>query len=186
MNLFISKTMFTLNAFKIVIYRQFIIFTLFIFRHLKSYPIRFLTPEEKALAQRVFGSLLDCERPKIIATRYIPWQAHGILMAPNGNIYVNLSDYSSNYALESKFIQGIFIHELAHVMQYQRGIHVLLKGALLQSAYYLSFKYYNPYKYTYHPQKAFSSYNIEQQGEIARDICSGKLPNIICLPQLDL
>ncbi|MEL1600168.1 hypothetical protein V2W64_11120, partial [Acinetobacter baumannii] len=46
--------------------------------------------------------------------------------------------------------------------------------------------YYNPYKYTYHPQKAFSSYNIEQQGEIARDICSGKLPNIICLPQLDL
>ena len=144
------------------------------------------TPEEKALAQRVFGSLLDCERPKIIATRYLPWQAHGILMAPNGNIYVNLSDYSSNYALESKFIQGIFIHELAHVMQYQRGIHVLLKGALLQSAYYLSFKYYNPYKYTYHPQKAFSSYNIEQQGEIARDICSGKLPNIICLPRLDL
>ncbi len=60
--------MFTLNAFKIVIYRQFIIFTPFIFRHLKSYPIRFLTPEEKALAQRVFGSLLDCERPKIIAT----------------------------------------------------------------------------------------------------------------------
>ncbi|MFW2760738.1 hypothetical protein ACN6Q3_15000, partial [Acinetobacter baumannii] len=143
MNLFTSKTMFTLNAFKLVIYRQFIIFTLFIFRHLKSYPIRFLTPEEKALAQRVFGSLLDCERPKIIATRYLPWQAHGILMAPNGNIYVNLSDYSSNYALESKFIQGIFIHELAHVMQYQRGIHVLLKGALLQSAYYLSFKYYN-------------------------------------------
>ncbi len=63
---------------------------------------------------------LDCERPKIIATRYLPWQAHGILMAPNGNIYVNLSDYSSNYALESKFIQGIFIHELAHVMRYQR------------------------------------------------------------------
>ncbi len=107
-------------------------------------------------------------------------------MAPNGNIYVNFSDYSSNYALESKFIQGIFIHELTHVMQYQRGIHVLLKGAFLQSAYYLTFKYYNPYKYTYHPQKAFSSYNIEQQGEIARDICSGKLPNIICLPQLDL
>ena len=158
----------------------------FIFRHLKAIQFDFLHLKKKLLAQRVFGSLLDCERPKIIATRYLPWQAHGILMAPNGNIYVNLSDYSSNYALESKFIQGIFIHELAHVMQYQRGIHVLLKGALLQTAYYLSFKYYNPYKYTYHPQKAFSSYNIEQQGEIARDICSGKLPNIICSPHFDL
>ncbi|KAE9797507.1 hypothetical protein GP650_30610, partial [Escherichia coli] len=70
--------------------------------------------------------------------------------------------------------------------QRQMCLRDRLKGALLQSAYYLSFKYYNPYKYTYHPQKAFSSYNIEQQGEIARDICSGKLPNIICLPQLDL
>ena len=72
MNLFISKTMFTLNAFKIVIYRQFIIFTLFIFRHLKSYPIRFLTPEEKALAQRVFGSLLDCERPTSYFSPFCP------------------------------------------------------------------------------------------------------------------
>lgn len=178
--------MFSLNTFKLVIHRQFFIFALFIFRHLKNYPIRFLTLEEKVLAQRIFGDLLDCERPKIIANRYLPWQAHGIFMAPNGNIYVNLPDYSSNYALESKLMQGIFIHELTHVMQYQQGIHVLLKGALLQSAYYLSFKYYNPYKYTYHPKKVFSSYNIEQQGEIARDICSGKLPNIICLPQLDL
>ncbi len=58
--------MFTLSAFKFALDRQFIIFTLFILRHLKSYPIRFLTPEEKALAQRVFGDLLDCERPKLL------------------------------------------------------------------------------------------------------------------------
>ncbi len=66
--------MFTLNAFKIVIYLQFIIFTLFIFRKLKIYTIRFITTEEKSLEQRVFGSLLDFESTKIIANRYLPWQ----------------------------------------------------------------------------------------------------------------
>lgn len=186
MNSFNGKAMLTFNALKRLIHTPFILLTLFIFRHLKNYPIRHLTAQEKLLAQMVFGDMLDCERPKIIATRYLPWQSCGIFMAPNGNIYVNPADYSENYALESKFMQGIFIHELTHVMQYQKGIHVLVKGALLQSAYYLSFKSYNPYKYTYHPDKAFSTYNIEQQGEIARDICSGKIPNIICSPQLHL
>lgn len=186
MNSFNGKAMLILTALKRSTQQQFIRLTLFIFRHLKNYPIRYLTAQEKVLAQLVFGDMLNCEQPKIIATRYLPWQSCGIFMAPNGNIYVNSSDYSENYALESKFMQGIFIHELTHVMQYQKGMHVLLKGALLQSAYYLSFKKYNPYKYTYSPHKAFSSYNIEQQGEIARDICSGKIPNIICSPQLHL
>lgn len=80
----------------------------------------------------VFGDMLDCERPKIIATRYLPWQSCGIFMAPNGNIYVNPADYSENYALESKFMQGIFIHELTHVMQYQKAF-----------MYYLKVLYYN-------------------------------------------
>lgn len=55
-----------------------------------------------------------------------------VFYGPNGNIYVNPADYSENYALESKFMQGIFIHELTHVMQYQKAF-----------MYYLKVLYYN-------------------------------------------
>lgn len=99
MNSFNGKAMLTFNALKRLIHTPFILLTLFIFRHLKNYPIRHLTAHEKLLAQMVFGDMLDCERPKIIATRYLPWQSCGIFMAPNGNIYVNTADYSENYAL---------------------------------------------------------------------------------------
>lgn len=68
---------------------------------------------------------------------------------------------------------------MTHIMQYQQGVNVLIKGVMLQIAHYLSFKLYNPYNYIFEQDKPFKSYNIEQQGDIARDICSGKIPNII-------
>ncbi|MCH7310548.1 hypothetical protein MMP60_04340 [Acinetobacter sp. ANC 4805] len=151
-----------------------------------SYQARKLTLQEKLLAQSVFGDKINYNIPRIIPRTFLPWQLKGMFMAPNGNIYINSSDYSENYALESKSIQGLFIHEMAHIMQYQNGTNVLLKGAILQIAYYLSFKLYNPYKYVFHHDKSFDAYNIEQQGDIARDICSGLIPNIICKPDIKL
>ena len=38
---------------------------------------------------------------------------------------------------------------------------------------------YNPYKYQLEENKKFFEYNIEQQGDIARDIFLGKINNII-------
>ena len=76
-------------------------------------------------------------------------------------------------------LQGVFIHELAHILQYQQQTNVILKGAILQLGYYLSFKKYNPYCYQFIQGKAFEDYNIEQQGDIARDIFFRKIPNII-------
>ena len=38
---------------------------------------------------------------------------------------------------------------------------------------------YNPYKYKLIKGKQFEQYNIEQQGDIARDIFFEKIPNII-------
>ena len=68
---------------------------------------------------------------------------------------------------------------MAHVYQHQKNINVLCKGAYLQTAYFLSFKKYNPYAYTLKAHKKFFEYNIEQQGDIAKDIFLGKIPNII-------
>ena len=42
--------------------------------------------------------------------------------------------------------------------------------ALFTSRLFLSMGKYNPYKYQFNPNKSFLDYNIEQQGDIARDI----------------
>jgi hypothetical protein len=61
---------------------------------------------------------------------------------------VNPENYSLDYAQESQVYQAVFIHELTHILQFQQGNSVLMKGAILQMAYYLSLKRYNPYAYT--------------------------------------
>ena len=68
---------------------------------------------------------------------------------------------------------------MAHILQHQQHTNVIFKGAILQLGYYLSFKKYNPYHYQFISGKAFNNYNIEQQGDIARDIFLKKIPNII-------
>ena len=68
---------------------------------------------------------------------------------------------------------------MAHILQHQHKINVLLRGAVLQTAYFLSFKRYNPYHYRLIAAKPFFAYNIEQQGEIAKDIFLKKIDNII-------
>ena len=71
---------------------------------------------------------------------------------------------------------------MAHIYQYQQHIHVFLRGAILQSAFFLSFRKYNPYIYKLKANKAFFDYNIEQQGDIARDIFFKRIRNIILKP----
>ena len=76
-------------------------------------------------------------------------------------------------------INNKLVGKLAHILQFQQHTNVIVKGAILQAGYYLSFKHYNPYQYHLIQGKAFSSYNIEQQGDIARDIFLKRIPNII-------
>lgn len=146
-----------------------------------SLHVRALTHREITLASTVFGNLIDYQQVRIWNTPFLPWQPVGMFMAPTGAIFVNPENYSLDYAQESLIYQAVFIHEMTHILQYQQGLSVLLRGAILQTVYYLSLKCYNPYAYTLQKQKAFSDYNIEQQGDIARDIFLGKIPNILPL-----
>lgn len=72
---------------------------------------------------------------------------------------------------------------MAHIYQYQQNINVLLRGALLQSAFFLSFGKYNPYTYRLQAGKKYLDYNIEQQGDIARDIFFKRIRNMILFPE---
>ncbi|WP_111894438.1 hypothetical protein [Acinetobacter sp. MB5] len=163
------------------IQNQFFLFCLDFFK-IWSLHVRPLTRNEITLATPVFADLIDYDKVRILNTPFLPWQPVGMFMAPNGAIFVNPENYSLDYALESEIYQGVFIHELTHILQYQQGRSVLVAGAILQTAYYLSFKRYNPYAYTFKNNKPFQYYNIEQQGDIARDIFLGKIPNILLNP----
>lgn len=81
-------------------------------------------------------------------------------MAPDGNIYYHPDNpnYLADFSLGTPGQQGTFIHELAHVWQHQQGINV--RSAMFNRSYkYLPLNV----------DKSFSSYGIEQQGNIVRD-----------------
>lgn len=138
-----------------------------------------LTQGEIEMCRTVFGSLIQYQKVKIVNQPYLPWQPNNMFMAPEGYIHIRDLHFKKDYSKENIIYRGIFIHEMTHILQYQKNINVLLQGALLQFAHYFSFGLYNPYKYIFTKGKRFSSYNIEQQGDIARDIYLKKIPNII-------
>ena len=143
-------------------------------------PGRGLTKDEITEAQKVFGGKIDYSQVRIIDGKFVPWQGNGyiIAIAPDGNIY--WPGECGNLAIcgGSRTV-GVFIHEMTHVLQVQHGVNVLGWGLLLEAGKFLSGGLYDPYKFTYDPGRSFSSYNIEQQGEYAKQIYFGKLPNNI-------
>ena len=156
-------------------------FWLFIIRILKIDRFRYrdLTEGEVSICKSVFGDLIDYDAVKIMNHPYLPWQPVNVFMAPDGYIHAREENFSLDYSKENRAYQAVFIHEMAHVYQHQQKINVLLKGAFLQTAYYLSCFRYDPYAYQLTPNKPFAQYNIEQQGDIAKDIFLQKIENII-------
>ncbi|HIQ35433.1 hypothetical protein [Acinetobacter venetianus] len=153
--------------------------SLIIYLKIDQFQYRQLTTGEIEMARSVFGHLINYKEVKIFNIPYLPWQPENIFIAPNGNLFVHPKYFRSDYSSCSTNLQGIFIHEMAHILQFQQQTNVILKGVILQLGYYLSFKKYNPYHYHFIQGKAFSDYNIEQQGDIAQDIFLNKIPNII-------
>lgn len=152
---------------------------------LDQFKYRELTLGEIQLCRSVYADLIDYDRVKIMNPPFLPWQPKHIFMAPQGYIHIRNAHFSTDFSQENLSYQSIFIHEMAHVYQYQQGISVLFKGAILQTAFYLSMGKYNPYHYQLKAHKAFQDYNIEQQGDIAKDIFLGKIANIILKPNGD-
>lgn len=152
---------------------------LIVFFKINEFAYRGLTQAEIEMARPVFGNLIDYSQVKIFNIPYLPWQPVNIFIAPNGNLFVHQQNYCPDYSICPIHLKAIFIHELAHILQHQQHTNVIFKGAILQLGYYLSFKKYNPYHYQFISGKAFNNYNIEQQGDIARDIFLKKIPNII-------
>lgn len=122
---------------------------------------RKLTVREQALAQSVFGDALDYIAIRIHNRKYWWFQPRRVTMAPNGHLWFHPKNgiFCDDFCDSSLSLQGLFIHELVHVWQHQRGIFLPLRRHP-----------FCRYDYSLKPGWKLGQYGIEQQAEIVRHI----------------
>ena len=118
-----------------------------------------LTPAETALARTMFGDAIDYARVEIRNRKWIFFQPRRTTMAPTGHIHFHPAGglYRDDFAAAGLDLQGLFIHEMVHVWQYQQGIFLPLKRHPFCT-----------YAYALHPGRPLTGYGIEQQAMIVQ------------------
>lgn len=122
--------------------------------------VRKLTIGEVALARSVFGNRIDYEKVKIHHGSYLPFglQGENVAMTPNGELYFR-HWHRPDFSKTSADLQHLFIHEMTHVWQREKGMNVLGRGMFSWLA-------------SYHYQldgRLLSEYPMEQQAQIVAD-----------------
>jgi hypothetical protein len=120
-----------------------------------------LTDGETALARSIFGDAIDYARVRLIKRKWWPLQPRNFIMTPCGNLHFHPrgSAWSDDFSNETLPLQGLFIHEMTHVWQAQKGGRFYLP--LIRHPFCR-------YDYSLTPGKTFERYGIEQQAEIVR------------------
>jgi hypothetical protein len=121
---------------------------------------RKLTDGEIALACSVFGDAIDYGRVRIARRKWAFFQPRETVMAPTGKIHFHPGGtrYRDDFAAASLADQALFIHEMTHVWQHQKGIFLPLARHP-----------FCRYDYTLRPGRPLHRYGIEQQAEIVAD-----------------
>lgn len=95
-----------------------------------------MTSGELTLARSIFENTIDYNKVWIHNEKYLPGQGERTAMTPNGEMYYPDAVYSSDFSSQSmpgerETVAGashLFIHEMMHVWQYQKGYAVKLRG----------------------------------------------------------
>lgn len=128
--------------------------------------VRSLTPGEVRLARQMFGTSVDYGRVKVHKGRLLPGSGDNA-MTPFGEMHFPDGGYRDDFAHASDACKVWFMHEMTHVWQHQLGCSVMCQGAMLalKGGYGRRARAYD-----YDPErdqgKAFSEFNMEQQGEL--------------------
>ena len=125
--------------------------------------LRLMTSGEINMAKKIFGNAIIYPRVWIHYDSYFPFglQAQNVAMAPNGEIYFRKYDYLPDFSATSDIgKQHTFIHELAHVWQFQKGMWVRTRGLFSWAA---------DYNYDFKENKFLQDYTMEQQAQIIAD-----------------
>lgn len=120
---------------------------------------RLLTEGEIALARSMFGDAIDYAKVRIVRRKWAFFQPRETVMAPTGSLHFHPrgSQYRDDFAVAGLDDQGLFIHEMVHVWQHQKGIVLPIKRHP-----------FCRYDYAIRPGLPLHRYGIEQQAEIAR------------------
>ena len=126
--------------------------------------VRLLKLGEINLASSLYGFSIHYNQVWIHRESYLPLNLQNNLtaMTPNGEMYFQEGIYEADFSIPKKDRIGqqhIFLHEMMHVWQKQRGMWVKTRGAFSWAA-----------DYTYSFDKAcLSDYSMEQQACIVSD-----------------
>lgn len=122
---------------------------------------RALTPAEIALSRDMFGLAIDYGKARISNRKWAFFQTRRYIMAPTGTIHFHPDDrdYCDDFGCASLHMQGLFIHEMTHIWQYQQGIYLPLRRHP-----------FCRYGYSLKPGWRLAQYGLEQQAEIVRHV----------------
>jgi len=125
---------------------------------------RALTAGETTLARQVFGDSINYAAVKIHDRAYVPFQPKNSGMTPRGEIYMR-DCYSADYSKDDLYQRGFFLHEMAHVWQFQNKIlHPIAAAAELNLKH--KFNYGAAYDFQLEKGKDLTRYGMEQQASI--------------------
>ncbi len=120
------------------------------------------------MCRRLFGDALNYHLVRVHGRPYLPWLG-ARAMAPNGQLYLPARSglYADDYSQEGAALQLLFVHEMTHVWQYQRGYRLRLAALCLlaQGGY----GWRDAYAYPQRPGAEFRDFNFEQQAELVSD-----------------
>ena len=118
-----------------------------------------LTPGEIALARSLYGDAIDYSPVRIVLGKWAFFQPRTVVMTPLGRIHYHPKGglYREDLAAAPLGDQALFIHELCHVWQHQRGVFLPLKRHP-----------FCRYDYAFKPGRCFQAYGLEQQAELCR------------------
>lgn len=129
---------------------------------------RELTEGEIQMASEIYRRSIDYSQVRIVRESFFPFKMQGKLtaMAPDGFIYIPAYSPldSFDYSISRINLQHMFMHEMCHILQYQSGMQVMIRGLdswLVMYKYEIDFNSSN--------QKALSDYRMEQQASIISD-----------------
>ena len=92
---------------------------------------------------------------------YLPFNLQNDLqgMSPNGEMWFQDGRYQADFSLTTLYLKHLFLHEMMHIWQHQRGMWVRTRGAFSWAA-----------DYSYSLDKAtLLDYGLEQQASIVSD-----------------
>lgn len=127
--------------------------------------LRFLTSGEINLLRGVSREMLPYERLRISRNEPFPDDIffNDYSVVPFDRPYFSIHVYSDDFSNSIPSNRRHFVHEMTHVWQYYHGITPFWERVLNPSYWFCE------YDYTLLEDKAFFSYNIEQQASIVAD-----------------